>query len=161
MVRTNAINTQMPVVQFGYNTLTTPLDIADAIPADDTKPQNTEGQEVLTATITPTNANNILVIHFSTWAGSVGGVGVLAGALFQDATSDAIAANVGSLLNPSSAGTLTLNHIMTAGTTSATTFKVRVGGLASPGAMTINGYSSGGYFGGVSSTILEIWEMKA
>ena len=53
-----------------------------------------------------------------------------------------------------------LKHYMTAGTTSATTFKVRIGRTDShSNPFTINGYNGARKFGGVSSTSITIMEI--
>ena len=54
---------------------------------------------------------------------------------------------------------VSLQHYMTAGTTSATTFKFR-GGSANAGTVTWNGQSGGRFYGGVSSTVMTIWEIE-
>lgn len=49
------------------------------------------------------------------------------------------------------------NHIMTAGTTSATTFKVRCGGNAA-GTTTFNGQATARKYGGVMASSIQITE---
>lgn len=127
------------------------------LPNDDTIPQNTEGTEVLTGSITPTNVNNKLVIEFTGW---LGGNSDLAGvALFQDSIADAIAASIawgenGGLIE---GGQVTLRHEMVAGTTSPTTFKIRAG---APLTTTYLNADSGGTrkYGGVMRAVLTIRE---
>ena len=51
-------------------------------------------------------------------------------------------------------------HYMAAGTTSATTFKVRIGADLS-GTTTFNGRSGGRQAGGVVSSSITIWEIDA
>jgi len=131
---------------------------ATAIPADDTIPQNTEGAEWNTVTITPSNASNRLRIEafFSCVSGSSSAE--LCAAIFQDATAGALAATSES---PSVAATtmdLRVEHEMAAGTTSATTFKLRAGPAS--GTMYINGTSSGRRFGGVCVVRLRVTEIR-
>lgn len=129
---------------------------ATAIPFDDTKPQNTEGVEVLTLAITPASATNKLRIDV---------VVVVANdtesqtslALFQDSTADALLA-VSEVPQANNTITLPLVHVMDAGTTSATTFKIRVGGNS--GTVNINGTSGSRKFGGIFGTRLTITEFK-
>jgi hypothetical protein len=81
-------------------------------------------------------------------------------ALFQDATTDALAAAascIGDDTNDSRQ--ITLSHVMTSGTTSATTFRVRAGAEAA-GTTTFNGHSAGRIFGGVMSSSIIITEIK-
>ena len=97
------------------------------LPVDNTIPQNTEGIEVMTLAITPKSATNILVIEaFGLLGSSV--ANNLGMALFQDSTANALVAT--NHFQSQSAGDVNLSimHTMVAGTTSATTFKIRVGG---------------------------------
>tara|TARA_R100000687_G_scaffold3872_1_gene4509 strand:+ start:63 stop:944 length:882 start_codon:yes stop_codon:yes gene_type:complete len=128
-------------------------------PADDTIPQNTEGDEVMTLAITPTNASNKLIIQvtagFHSHSATNNGMGIM---LFQDSTAGAIAA----VRDLQSLGTgpdvTTFLHYMAAGTTSSTTFKVRVGGNAA-GTTTWNGIGGARKFGGVVPSSITIWEI--
>jgi hypothetical protein len=128
------------------------------IPLDDTIPQITEGDEVLTVSITPTNASNILVIEFNTFgttsASIVGNV-----ALFQDATANALRATTFGSGTTESWDNGVLFHYMAAGTTGSTTFRIRCGPNA-VGNFYINGSSGGRMFGGVASTTLSVTEYK-
>ena len=129
------------------------------MPYDDTIPQNTEGGEVVTVTITPTNASNLLIIDaMITYASSA--AGNMSIALFQDTTANALAASAtyypsGSL---NSAKQLNLKHEMAAGTTSATTFKIRIGN-SQAGTTTINGDSGARKFGGVCVSMIKVTEV--
>jgi len=129
------------------------------IPFDNTIPQNTEGNEYMTFAITPTSATNKLKIDVVLFATSNAANWVTA-ALFQDSTANALAAissyeNVGGGNGP-----IMLSHYMTAGTTSATTFKVRAGRDASAGTtVTFNGQSGGRIFGGVMASSITITEI--
>ena len=143
------------VVQYETSAVATGTTI---LPLDDTIPQNTEGDEYMTLAITPTNANNILLItvsaHLSNGAG-----GTFAAALFQDSTANALA--VGStLIAASSLLLITFSHKMTAGTTSATTFKIR-GGCSSAGTTTFNGVSGNRRYGGVLASTITITEIRS
>lgn len=92
----------------------------------DTAPQNTEGTQVGSLAITPISSSNILEIQLN---------GVLANsttnlvtvALFQDTTASALCAIYFSVNNSGQGVPFTLRHYMTAGTTSSTTFKIRMG----------------------------------
>lgn len=124
------------------------------IPVDDTIPQNTEGDEVMTLSITPLSATNILVIN--TWVAfgvNTSSFGTIA--LFQDAIADALTATCtfNGVGIPNHA---TLTYSMVAGTTSATTFKVRIGGTS--GSVYFNGNSGARVFGGVANSGMSITE---
>lgn len=139
------------------------------IPFDDTIPQITEGDQVLTVTITPKHATDLLVIEFSAPYGN-NLYNYSTFALFQDAIPDALAA-VYSGYDSAAGLTYTendmaiLRYVMVAGTTSATTFQIRAGqnvGFAGHGVL-INGdgYSSTRACGGVASTVLTVTEFNA
>ena len=125
------------------------------MPYDDTIPQNTEGDEYMTLAITPNNSSNTLIIRVI--AMGAASVAAVRGALFQDSTAGALAAAACS----STAGDVmpfVLTHKMSAGTTSSTTFKVRIG---SSGTYTFNGAAGGRKFGGVMASSIIIQEIKA
>ena len=130
--------------------------INSSIPDDNTIPQKTEGVEVLTLAITPKSATNILYIEFDTWMSFNSGNSYAECALFQDATTNGIAYAYAAYSSAED-DYLTMRHIMAAGTTSATTFKARVGLAANTGY--VNALPDGTQiFGGVSGTILTIRE---
>jgi len=133
------------------------LTSSSTIPTDDTIPQITEGTQILTVSITPKSATNKLLIDVNANVEDYAG-GNYVMALFQDSTANALAASRFSVAGgytiviPS-----TLKYYMAAGTTSSTTFTVRVGGSGSP--WYLNGNTSGRLYGGVyysSITITEI-----
>jgi hypothetical protein len=123
------------------------------IPADNTIPQITEGDQYMTLAITPKSATSRLVIDI-VWQGSHSAGTYLIAALFQDATANALAA-IG--VHSAGAGShviLTFRHVMTSGTTSATTFRVRAGSN-SAGTTTFNN----GFFNGVMASTITICEV--
>lgn len=130
------------------------------IPGDDTIPQITEGTEVMTRAITPTNASNILEIEVVVNVGN-GGTSTewMTAALFQDSTANALACG----FTYAAANTpvqVVFKHRMVAGTTSATTFRVRFGGNTA-NTFTFNGLGGGRYFGGVLASSITVREIKA
>ena len=130
-----------------------------AIPYDDTIPQKTEGKEYMTLAITPKSATNKLkidvVIFFHTNT-----TDHVTAALFQDSIANALAAGINERVASNVlTGGISFTHYMTAGTTSAITFKVRMGGKGS-NTITFNGSNGARRYGGVmasSITITEIW----
>jgi hypothetical protein len=130
-------------------TITTPL--------DDTVPQNTEGGEFLTVTITPANTTNVLLIEISAFFSHTSG-GHVIGAVFQDANAAALAAVSNN--HPSNNDHIfVMRHRMQAGTTSATTLKFRAG-CNNSGTLRMNADSSGNRrFGGVASSIMTVTEI--
>lgn len=158
------------VEQFIYSNTSSAIECATVMPWDDTIPQNTEGDEVLTATITPKNINNYLVIDF-VGVGSCNLQTPCSVALFQDAVANAIAATTwgheAEVFFQNSNIPIALKFVMPAGTTSPTTFKIRVGCSMSSGAGSgayINSFYDGAaqtrVFGGVAATTLTITEYR-
>ena len=128
------------------------------IPEDDTIPQNSEGGELLTQAITPQHADNKLFITaIAQMKPSTGrNLGL---AIFQDSTANALATNW-SDDQGTQTSQVVLTHVMSAGTTSATTFKLR-GGADSAATVTINGSGGSRLMGGVFATSLTIMEFRA
>lgn len=126
------------------------------IPTDDTIPQNTEGFEVMTRAITPTSATNKLRIDVIVMLSRNVANSFATAALFQDAGADAIAAMCSTGGPVSGATVVAFTHTMDAGTTSSTTFAVRVGGPS--GTTTFNGAASARLFGGVLASSITITE---
>lgn len=119
------------------------------IPIDDTIPQNTEGDQYMSVTITPSSSSSKLIIDVIALVSPSIAITV-GGAIFQDSTANALCAMA--TYEPAISGTTTLvlKHIMTSGTTSATTFKFRAG-CGSSGTLTFNGAGGGRLFGGIST----------
>jgi len=127
------------------------------IPADDTIPQNTEGDQYLSRAITPTNASSTLLIDVVVFLAS-SATGTLSAALFQDTTANALAAGAIYSNDTGALKQITFKYKMTAGTTSATTFKVRAGN-ASAGTTTFNGVAGSRVFGGVCASSITVTEV--
>ena len=124
---------------------------------DDSIPQNNEGGEFMTLDITPKSTSSKLLIEVGVM-GSPNSAAVVTACLFQDSTANALA--VGSHYQSTGTGTLNLHfkHYMTAGTTSATTFKVRVG--AHTGTFTFNGVNTTSrQYGGTFASSITITEI--
>jgi len=130
------------------------------IPNDNTIPQNTEGDEYMTLAITPTSATNRLKIEV-VWNGATSNASasVMAAALFQDSTAGALAAAPQSSTTAGETRSITFIHYMTAGTTSATTFKVRAG-IENAGTTTFNGAAGTQMYGGVMASSITISEIE-
>ena len=129
------------------------------IPLDDTIPQNTEGTEFITQAITPKSSTNILVIEDVIVCAANANVHLIQ-ALFQDSTANALAASIMYQAVANQLMTITLRHTMVAGTTSATTFKVRAG-ASSAATFTINGSNTARFFGAITKSSIVITEYKA
>lgn len=131
------------------------------MPADDTIPQNTEGDEYMTLAITPTSTSSKLLITVNAALTRSTGAWITA-ALFQDSTANAIAVAANYDNVSGSMEFFSFNHYMTAGTTSATTFKLRAG-LHTSGTTHFNGFSISDTrgFGGVLASSITITEIAA
>lgn len=133
------------------------------IPYDDTIPQSGEGIQFMTLAITPKNAANILVIDVTiALSTSAATLNLPQVALFQDSTANALAAMQGALgaATAGSEANVTFRHVMTAGTTSATTFKVRAG-YNGAGTTTFNGNGGARIYGGVMASSITITEYSS
>lgn len=127
-------------------------------PDDNTIPQISEGDQFMSLAFTPTNAANLLeidVVFISAASTSSEAAGC---GLFRDAVADALAAmqlNTGTGYGVANA---TFKHVMTAGTTSLITFRVRAG-RRDAGVLYFNG-SSGGVqrYGGVMASRITVKE---
>jgi hypothetical protein len=125
------------------------------IPKDDTVPQNTEGTQFMSQAITPTSAANILdVAHEGEWNGNGSGGIVLA--LFKESDASAI----GAFVCVTQEGQISIRHRRLARTTSAITFKIRVG-QGTSGTITFNGTAGSREMGGVMSSYLGAKEIMA
>jgi len=142
------VNTQTGAVATGTTVM----------PEDDTIPQNTEGVEFMTLAITPTSASSKLLIQVHAMTSHSDGTANTIGiALFQDSTANALGA-MHIRLTASLRKLLSFNHYMTAGTTSATTFKVRIGG-SDAGTTTFNGNGGSRLLGGAMASSITITEI--
>jgi hypothetical protein len=143
------------IVQRVHNAVSAYATGSTVIPLDDTIPQITEGDQYMTQAITPTSAINKLRIAYHGWY-NLPNAHTSIIALFQDATANAIASVSAYGVNPIIGS---LVHIMTAGSTSTTTFSIRIGGTLD--SVQFNGWNGGRMFGGVSNNTLEIEEIFA
>jgi len=128
-----------------------------ALPWDDTIPQNTEGLQILSVTITPTSTTNRLRIEWDFMGCASTSAGHISIALFQDSTANALAVRSGGGDNVM-VYSLSGSYEMAAGTTSSTTFKLNFG--ADTGTAYVNGNSSGRKFGGASAARLRVTEIS-
>lgn len=129
-----------------------------SIPHDDTIPQISEGDEYMTLAVTPTKSTNKLKIEVVVYLSATNANEWLTAALFQDSTSDALAAGTIFDATATAMQGIVFTHYMTAGTTSATTFRVRAG-RDGAGTTTFNGQSGGRMLGGVLASSITITEI--
>jgi len=129
------------------------------VPFDDTIPQNTEGNEVMTLAITPKSATNKLLIQIIFSCSHSVNDDFLA-AMFQDSTAGALASTMINRVGGLESSHGSFNHFMTSGTTSATTFKLRIGS-PSAGTLTFNGVNGARRLGGSIASSITITEIQA
>jgi hypothetical protein len=129
------------------------------IPVDDTIPQNTEGTEFMSVSITPKSSASTLAITV-TFCCANSAADLVTAALFQDSTADALGAASVYIPLANMNTQITFRFFKTSATTSATTFKVRAG-PSTTGTMTFNGSAGGRLFGGVFSSSIVIEEIGA
>ena len=110
----------------------------------------------LSQAITPTHASNKLLIEAVVQYATASNVAMCC-ALFQDSTAGALAC-AGQYGSNREQSSISLQHYMTTGTTSSTTFKVRFG--ATSGTTTINGDNGARTYGGVCTTGITISEIR-
>jgi hypothetical protein len=125
---------------------------------NDSIPTNIQGDEYMQVTITPESATSKLVIDVVANY-SANQADNLVTALFQDSTVNALRAVAVNLLQPGGMISTSFRWEMTSGTTSATTFKVRIGGTAGGSLITFNGSLAGRLLGGVMASSITITEM--
>tara|TARA_S200002703_G_scaffold54090_1_gene46749 strand:+ start:69 stop:638 length:570 start_codon:yes stop_codon:yes gene_type:complete len=126
----------------------------------DAIPDNSQGAEFMTLAITPTHASNKLFIQIIAQMAHSSTTAAMQSGLYQDSISNALAA--GRSAKNAGANTesvFVLNHFMTAGTTSATTFKFR-GGAVNSGTTTFNGRSGAVIFGAAPKSSITIQEIE-
>ena len=131
------------------------------MPYDDTIPEITDGITAgVDTAITASSASNILVIQ-GIINGATNSSGDMSYALFQDSTTKALAAwkhesNNDTVIHYD---VFPFIHVMLAGTTSETTFRVRLGAPSGTSTTYVNGgQASGRNFGGVARSILTVTE---
>lgn len=160
------------IIQVAYNELTTSGVVSSPwIPGDDTIPQNTEGAEILTCSITPRYSNSILYVESLSFVGENTNVlDVIAATLFRDNEVNAIATSFHSAPTHSGApwGSFNFNPIylmgrVTSGSTNSTIFRLRSSATyAGTGTSTIrwNGANGARFYGGTLVTYIRVIEVQ-
>jgi len=146
------------VINSTYAEYTTSATLSTAIPFDDTIPQNTEGTQILSASITPSSTSNKVRVKFQAFGGNSAGIVSILAAMFRGATANAIAASAATTGGAGFATPSTLEIEDSPATTSATTYTVRVGPVS--GSLGLNGFESARRFGGVARATLILEEIK-
>lgn len=158
-----------PILQIVYAEIVT-VEIGTAgIPFDDTIPQQSEGSEFLTATMTPLRADSFLLLELHAWISETSNhSNQLVGALFRDDVANAIVAgfvdlswnnsDYGGGVNNYSDSAFVLKARAPSNATVPTTFKFRAGGDGGP--VVVNAVGTATFLGGSLRTILTITEIR-
>ena len=139
------------------------ISCTSVFPYDNTIPQITEGDEVMSVSITPTSASSVLGIEFFSTAGVIASA-VYSGALFQDGGADAIASQLILWCHSVTQENITCSFVyyLTAGTTEETTFMLRAGPWQLNRGIFFNGDEFGNpKYGGTVYTNLAVTEYSA
>jgi len=130
------------------------------IPLDNTIPQNTEGAELMTVSITPTNANSKLVVEVDLPITDID-YHYFIMALFKDSVANALTATFRGE-GGQAAGVprpMHMTYSMTAGGTSQITFRLRYGGANASYNVYVNRtFNSSSVFGGIARATLRVTE---
>jgi hypothetical protein len=145
------------VAQAVRDTDATYVTCGTSMPVDNSIPQITEGDEVLSVAITPVNASSTLEITamLNIGASTTMNVGI---GLFVDATAAAIQATSQRVEGAVSMSSVPLRHTVSAGSTTARTYRIRIGPDAGGNAF-LNGDGGARQFGGVAISSLTVKEI--
>ena len=156
----NSPNVPIQVIHKDYRSF---FSTSSLIPLDDSIPQNTEGEEVFTQAITPTATSSKILVTVVLNVANDSLSNVQTVALFRDSVANAIAAAwamPGGTNSPSAP--MTINFLDSPSTTSAVTYKVRVGYSGnSASTVQINGGSGARYLGGSLASGMTLMEISA
>lgn len=147
------------VVDRAFASYATNADITAVIPFDDTIPQNTEGTQILSASITPKTATNRIRYRFQGFYAVLASANIVFAA-FQNSVANAIQVGSTYQITGGAIGQMILEGELAPGSTSAQTIAIRVG----PGGATtmrLNGQTSGRLFGGAAAATLVLEEIAA
>jgi hypothetical protein len=144
------------VIDTSYAEIATYSTTTAVIPIDNSIPQNTEGTEIISASITPKTTTNSLRVRFSI-SMAVGSQDNIIVAMFLNSGTNAICARYSSTAANFSQ-LMYMEHEFVPGATTSQTVKIRVG-TGSGSSLYINGNSVGRLLGGVNSGLLAIEEI--
>ena len=146
-------------VQRAIGNNTSRLQLSARIPGDDTKPQQSEGTEIVTASITPRSADSLL--RLTAWLPLVQNPAVSAvtalGSFYRDAAVDPIASGA-CAFNGAENVPFSLMAEVLAGSTSPCVFKLRFGPIENY-PLWLNGNATTRLFGGALSATLIVDEL--
>ena len=132
------------------------------IPLDDSIPQNTEGSEVFTQAITPTASSSKILITCVLNISNSNSSNLHTAAIFRDSIANAIAAGWALCVGTNAPSSpMVINFLDSPATTSAVTYKVRVGYTGnSSSVVQVNGGSGTRYLGGALASGMTLMEVS-
>jgi hypothetical protein len=149
------------VLQSVNASTTSTVNITNPFPYNSSARTNTDGTQVLTATITPKSASsNILVLVNLQLAVRTGGTPsnpISGGGVFRDAITNALAAQA-LFLGDGGNGSMNMQFMVASGSTSPTTFNVRAGPSVNTYTLYLNGDDTGTIYGGELTSTLTLIE---
>jgi hypothetical protein len=144
-----AIDLQAPV----FSSTNANTSINAVIPIDSTIPKDSEGTQILSASITPKSTTSKIVIDILVQGGA-GNNNSITIALFKASGADAVAASIPIQFANGTGTMATLHYEEVSGTTSSVTWNVRVGGI-----FTLNTTNGTNTLGGVVTSWIRIREI--
>ena len=129
-------------------------------PEDDTIPQNTEGDEYMTLTITPKSATSVINIEAHVFYSNTNSTRAGTG-LFKDSDADALAFTSNFIDDLTSMSNMQVFYSETSGNTTPRTYKIRCGNIQTAGTFTFNGQGGNRKFGGTVLSTIRILEIEA
>ena len=129
----------------------------DLIPNDDTIPQTSEGDELMTIVFVPTDADSMLRVEVIFEASASGTAPRIAAVLFRDSGSETEGVQY-QAVSPNEAANIILRRNITADAIIATTFKVNIGASQS-GTLIFNGEAGSREYGGTMSSTITVTEI--
>lgn len=148
------------VLQVVKSLVTTKASTTTSIPQDNTIPQNTEGVEFTTLSITPQASDSTLYIDFLVHGSLTNNSTNITLCLFRDSNADALQVSNNTLGTNTELAPLVLKHAETSGTTSAITYKIRFG-LNGGGTVYLNSDNGSDVYSTSQTAIFTITEVSA
>lgn len=144
-----------PIVARYYDSYTSNTNITTVLPADDTVPTSSEGDEICSVSVTTTNATQRVRLHFDGQASFGSTTITICVAAFRDTTNIAAKAIRTQGDSGTNNGLIPISLLTedAPGAAATYTYSVRVGPGAA-GTIRMNGTVSGRYFGGNSAAVL-------
>jgi len=133
--------------------------LTGTIPFDDTKPQNGEGDDIVSVAVTPLSAASILYIDATVHMSNETNGTFMIAALFKDADLDALSSAWATSVNNDDIATLNLHYRVAAGSVVARTYMLQAG--ASAGNSNANGRNGARVLGGALISSVRVTEVAA